>query len=45
MNIFSLSWWGSTIVQVLITMAVIYIIKQVASKVEIPLVSTIAEEV
>lgn len=45
MNIFSISWWGQTLLSTLITMAMIYIIKQVAGKVQIPVVSTIVEEV
>ena len=45
MNIFSLNWWLSTLATTLITMAFIYIIKKVTAKVNIPLVSTVAQEV
>lgn len=45
MNIFSLNWWISTFISTLVTMAFIYIIKKVTSKVNIPLVSTVAQEV
>lgn len=45
MNIFSLNWWASTLVSALIMMAFFYIIKKVTAKVNIPVVSTIAQEV
>ena len=45
MNIFSLNWWVSTFVSTLVTMAFIYIIKRVTASVNIPIVSTVAQEV
>lgn len=45
MNIFSINWWISTLVSTLVTMTMIYVIKQVASKYNIPVVSTVAEGV
>lgn len=45
MNIFSLSWWVSTLVSALIMMLMFYIIKKVTAKFNIPVVSTIAQEV
>ena len=45
MNVFSINWWISTIVSTLITMVMIYAIKKVATKYNIPVVSTVAEGV
>lgn len=45
MNIFSLNWWLSTFVSALVMMAMFYIIKKVTAKFNIPVVSTIAQEV
>lgn len=45
MNIFSINWWISTLVSTLVTMCMIYVIKQVAGKYNIPVVSTVAEGV
>lgn len=45
MNIFSLNWWLSSFVSALITMAFIFIIKRVTAKVNIPVVSSVAQEV
>lgn len=43
--LFSPSWWISTLVSTLVTMFFIYIIKSVAIKYSIPVVSTVAEGV
>ena len=45
MNIFSLNWWVSTFVSTLVTMCFIYLIKKTTAKFNIPLVSTVAQEV
>lgn len=45
MNIFSFNWWVSTFVSTLITMVFMYIIKQAAAKVHVPVVSDIAAAV
>lgn len=45
MNVFSLNWWISTLVSTLVTMAFIYIIKKFTAKVNIPVVSDIAQSV
>ena len=45
MNVFSINWWISTLASTLVTMVFIYMIKKATSKVEIPLVSQIAQEV
>lgn len=45
MNVFSLNWWLSTLASTLVTMCFIYIIKKVTSKVKIPIVSDVAQEV
>lgn len=45
MNIFSLNWWTSTIAATFVTMCMIYLIKKATQKVQIPIVSDIAQEV
>ena len=45
MNIFSINWWISTLISTLVTMCMIYVIKMVATKYNIPVVSTVAEGV
>ena len=45
MHIFSLNWWVSTLVSTLVTMCFIYLIKKIAEKVNIPVVSNIVETV
>ena len=44
-NIFSVNWWVGMFVSTLLTMAFIWLIKKGASKVNIPVVSDIAEAV
>lgn len=39
------SWWISTIISTLVTMAVIVLIKKISAKYSIPVISTMAEEV
>lgn len=45
MRIFSLNWWLSTFASTLVTMLFIYLIKKLAEKVNIPVVSNIVAEV
>lgn len=45
MNVFSLNWWISTIAATCVTMLMIYLIKKATQKVQIPVVSQIAQEV
>lgn len=45
MNIFSLNFWVQTFISTLMTMFCIFIIKRATQKVEIPLVSQMAQEV
>lgn len=44
-NLFSINWWISVIISTLITMAFIVLIKRVTEKVNIPVVSDLAQEV
>lgn len=44
-RLLSPSWWVSTLVSTLITMCMIYLIKMVASKYSVPVISTVAEGV
>lgn len=44
-RLLSPSWWASTLVSTLVTMIFIYLIKTVATKYSIPVVSTVAEGV
>lgn len=44
-RLLSPSWWVSTLVSTLVTMIFIYLIKTVATKYSIPVVSTVAEGV
>ena len=45
MNIFSLNWWTSIVASTCVTMLMIYLIKKATQKIEIPVVSQIAQEV
>lgn len=45
MRIFSVSWWIGMFVNTFVTILFIYIIKLIAGKVNIPVVSNIVEEV
>lgn len=45
MNLFSPGWWISTLATTCVTMFFIWLIKKGTSKVDIPLVSQIAQEV
>lgn len=44
-KIFSINFWVSTLISTFITMLMIYLIKSVATKYNIPVVSTVAEGV
>lgn len=44
-NLFKPSWWISMFVSTLMTMIFIYLIKQIAGKINVPVVSKIVEEV
>ena len=44
-NLFSVNWWISMLISTLVTMFFIWIIKKVSGKVNIPVVSSIVEEV
>ena len=45
MNVFSINWWVSTFVSTLVTMVFIYLIKTLTAKVNIPVVSDVAQAV
>lgn len=45
MNLFSTSWWMSTITSTLITMCMIALIKYTVRKFNIPVLSTVVEQV
>lgn len=45
MNVFSPKWWINMFINVFVTMCFIYIIKKLAAKWNVPVVSTIASEV
>lgn len=45
MNLFSINWWISQFISVLITMCFIYLIKKFTAKVNIPVVSDVAQAV
>ena len=45
MKIFSMSFWVQLFVSTLMTMVMIYLIKMIAKKVNIPVVSTVVENV
>lgn len=45
MRIFSVSWWVGMFINTFVTILFIYIIKMIAGKVNVPVVSKIVEEV
>lgn len=44
-NLFSVNWWISMFISTMVTMCFIWLIKKAAGKVNIPVVSTMAQEV
>lgn len=45
MNIFSINFWVSTFISTLITMFMIYLIKKFTAKVNVPVLSDVAQAV